>query len=155
MLRYETLVLTPPDITREQIGLLENQIATAAKDSGGRLMQFDEWGKYYLAYPVKKNNYGCYFLARVEIPEGPAPKVVSDLTRAMQIKCVDYVWRHVIKKLEAGASLEYTRPESVASTAKSKFDRKPGEFFERSASQRGFGGDQAAEDDQDSISEHE
>jgi ribosomal protein S6 len=124
MLRYETLVLTPPDITRQQIETLEGHVAALATKAQGKVLQFDEWGKCYLAYPVKKSNYGCYFLVRIEIPSTSASTAVKELSATLRIKCVDYVWRHVVKSLDASASLEYKRPDAISSTMRTRFVRK-------------------------------
>ena len=71
MLRYEALMLAVPEITQDEVKNLESQFEGAVSGSKGAMLSFERWGKYRLAYPVKKNEYGVFFLARCETAEKP------------------------------------------------------------------------------------
>ncbi len=67
MLRYEALMLVIPEITHDEAKALESQVESVVKNGGGATLSFERWGKYRLAYPVKRNEYGIYFLVRFEV----------------------------------------------------------------------------------------
>jgi len=69
MLKYETLILSVPEATTDEANKMESQVNKIIEANKGKLISFDRWGKYRLAYPVKKNKYGVYFLTRFEIPK--------------------------------------------------------------------------------------
>lgn len=107
--RYETLLLTVPEITADEAKSLESQIERIIKNSKGNLISFERWGKYKLAYPVRKNDYGVYFLTRFEA-EGSAVQEVKSL---FAVKLHDLVMRNMAIQLDAKQSLEYQRPPSL------------------------------------------
>ena len=59
-------MLTVPEITADETKSIEQQFDRVVADKKGTMVSFERWGKYRLAYPVKKNDYGVYFLARFE-----------------------------------------------------------------------------------------
>ena len=54
MLRYEILFLTVPEITGDEVEAVKELFTKSIRTSKGDLLAFDRWGKYRLAYPVKK-----------------------------------------------------------------------------------------------------
>ena len=113
MLRYETLILAHTQITADELSMLENHFEQMASDGKGKVLSFDKWGKYRLAYPVKKNDYGVYILARYEMPDGSTTSSSKNLTDFFKVKCNEIVMRHVTIKLDDDAPLNYARPEPV------------------------------------------
>ncbi|MCK4265368.1 30S ribosomal protein S6 [Candidatus Babeliales bacterium] len=113
MLRYETLMLAHPDLNDADAGKIENQINDIISGGNGKIFSFDKWGKYKLSYPVKRHSYGVYLLARYELPEDTASQVLKDLQLFFKIKVNDIIFREVFKKLDAGDSLDYMKPEPV------------------------------------------
>lgn len=111
MVRYETLVLTVPEITGDESKHVEKEIASVVEKNKGAMISFERWGKYRLAYPVKKNEYGVYFLARFET-EGASslPKEVSNVCK---VKLNNIVMRDMTSRLADDASLVYQRPPSL------------------------------------------
>ena len=61
MVRYETLILASPEITNQEAENLQKSYFDIIKEFGGQLVSFERWGKFHLAYLVKKNNYGVYY----------------------------------------------------------------------------------------------
>lgn len=109
---YEALLLAIPEVTQDEIQRLESQLTNVIRSQGGAVISFEKWGKYRLAYPVNKNDYGIYFLTRFEIEEASG-KLIEEIKSILKVKLQDIVARSIIVKLEPGQSLEYQRPQSL------------------------------------------
>jgi len=109
--RYEALMLTTPELTKDETVFIEKQIDEAVRKAAGSVISFERWGKYRLEYPVHKNDYGVYLLTRFEIPEGS--QALKDLQTIFAIKLNLIVMRHMVHALESTASLAYQRPKSL------------------------------------------
>ncbi len=113
MLRYETLILAVTHITADELSGIENLFEKKASDFKGNMISFEKWGKYRLSYPVKKNDYGIYILARYEIPKESSKKIFKILNDFLKINCNEIVMRYVTIKLDPKDTLTYKRPEPV------------------------------------------
>ncbi|NBP14723.1 30S ribosomal protein S6 [bacterium] len=111
MNRYEILMLATPAITQDEASNVEKGIQEIVKEVKGSVISFERWGKFRLAYPVKKNDYGIYFLTRFEVPT--TQPVLETIKTAFTVKYNEIVMRHVVVKLDTKQSLEYKRPQSV------------------------------------------
>ena len=114
MHRYELLMLTVPEITEDEAKSLETNIDKLLKEAKGTIISFEKWGKYRLAYPVRKNEYGVYFLARFEVDE-PHP-ILDDIKSLFIVKLNEIVMRPMISALDPKESLAYHRPPSLEET---------------------------------------
>ncbi len=109
--RYEALMLTVPEITADETKSIEQQFDRVVADHKGSIISFERWGKYRLAYPVKNNDYGVYFLARFE---SAAPQtIIEDVKNLLNVKLHEVIMRSIIAKIEDGQSLVYQRPQSL------------------------------------------
>ncbi len=113
MLLYETLILSNTHITNDELSAMEDFFDKFTSDAGGSVKSFDKWGKYRLAYPIKKHDYGMYLLVRYELPLVKVADILKELDSFLKIKCNETVLRSVTKKLDSDATLEYRRPEPV------------------------------------------
>lgn len=113
MVRYETLLLAIPEITADEAASLESNFEKAIAENKASLISFERWGKYRLAYPVRKNDYGVYFLSRYEIPESHVDSLLKALNSLMAVKHNELVMRHMTCHIKANAPLAYHRPESL------------------------------------------
>ncbi len=113
MLLYETLILSHTHVTNDELSAMEDFFDKLTSDVGGAVKSFDKWGKYRLAYPIKKNDYGMYLLVRYELPQDKLSNVFKDLDSFLKIKCNETVLRSVTKRLDSDLPLEYRRPEPV------------------------------------------
>ena len=113
MVRYETLMLAIPEITKDEMSSLENQVGTVIKKSKGSVISFERWGKYRLAYPVRKNDYGVYFLTRYEVEDTQAKTLVKDIDELFAFKKADVIMRNMTTHLDPHQSLAYQKPESL------------------------------------------
>jgi small subunit ribosomal protein S6 len=116
MFRYEILILTIPEITKDEASTLEFQVDKLINSFKGSIISFERWGKYRLAYPVRKNDYGVYFLVRFEAEDKHA--IVKDLNTLFSVKFSDIVMRSLVSRLDANQSLEYQKPPSLEDTPK-------------------------------------
>lgn len=109
--RYEALLLTVPEITADEIKTIEQQFSRTVSDKKGSVVTFERWGKYRLSFPVNKNEYGVYFLARFE---GDGIELaLPEVKTLLDVKLHELVMRSMISKLDAKGSLEYQRPQSL------------------------------------------
>lgn len=114
MHRYEVLVLTAPEITADEASSLETQFGAVLKELDCTLVSFERWGKYKLAYPVRKHEYGVYFLTRFETEDVAILAKINPALRAFfGVKHDTLVMRHMIVSLAPRATLQYQRPESL------------------------------------------
>lgn len=113
MLKYETLILARTQITADELSMIESYFENLLSDAKGKVLAFDKWGKYRLAYPVKKNDYGIYILIRYEMPEQAVTSAFKKLSEFFKIKCNEIVMRNASVKLNKDASSIYKYPESV------------------------------------------
>ena len=79
MLRYESLILAHPNITSDDESKLQEYFKQLATSTKGEFISFEKWGKYTLAFPVNKQDYGVYFLVRYEIPSAVVVSTLKDL----------------------------------------------------------------------------
>ena len=110
MYRYEALMLTVPEITADETKTIEQEFNRAVADKKGSMISFERWGKYRLAYPVNKNDYGVYFLVRFESNQ---PEVVENIKTLLDVKMHEIIMRSMISSLDPEQSLVYQRPQSL------------------------------------------
>jgi small subunit ribosomal protein S6 len=112
MFPYEVLMLTVPEITQDEVKQLEDRLEKTIESFKGVMISFERWGKYRLAYPVKKNDYGVYILARFEIGANPTA-LLKELSTIFAVKLNEIVMRHMVTRLDLADSLAYNRPHSL------------------------------------------
>ena len=112
MLRYEILMLAVPEVTQDETKRLEDRLERMIEQHKGAVISYERWGKYRLAYPVKKNDYVIYFLLRFEISTDPTP-LLNELKTVFAVKLNDIIMRYLTSKLDPEASLAYQRPQSL------------------------------------------
>ncbi len=113
MVRYETLLLAVPEITKDESSSLEKQVDQLIKKAKGSMISFERWGKYRLAYPVRRNEYGVYFLLRFEVENESSHELLHDLNALFSFKKADVVMRNMMTVLDPNQPLTYIKPESL------------------------------------------
>ncbi len=111
--RYETLFLTVPEITSDEVAAIESQVQKLVKENQGTFISFERWGKMQLAYPVRNNQYGVYFLTRFEGEIGKVDGLLKAINELFAVKLNTTVMRHLSSSLNPKASLVYQRPPSL------------------------------------------
>lgn len=89
--QYELAVILHPDLEidlQKPLKKIENQIT----ELEGKVVSRDDWGKRKLAYPIKKQGFGVYFIYLLELP----PTALNRLEKTLNI--TDEVIRHLIVK---------------------------------------------------------
>ena len=113
--RYEVLVLTVPEITQDESQKLEADLDRLISKVKGSLIAFERWGKFKLSYRIRGNEYGVYFLVRLQADHA----ILKEIQDLLSIKYHTIVMRHLISRLE-GDSLEYQRPKSLEESPTSR-----------------------------------
>lgn len=113
MLRYETLLLTVPEITQDEAAAIEAQVQAIVREHKGTMLSFERWGKMLLAYPVQDKEYGVYFLARFEVAQEHVQALLEAIKMLLAVKLNEAVMRYMVNRLDVAGSLEYQRPESL------------------------------------------
>jgi small subunit ribosomal protein S6 len=99
MLQYETIFVTDPNLTDEDVdGIIKliDQITVAA---GGKVIKTEKWGKRRLAYPVEHREEGIYVLLTIECPT----LHVMDIDRRYRMN--DRILRHLTVRVEDESQL--------------------------------------------------
>ncbi len=62
MRRYETIFITHPELTEEELSELQQKVNSILASYKGDLIKFDDWGAKKLTYEIRKNSRGHFFL---------------------------------------------------------------------------------------------
>lgn len=122
MLRYESLFVTVPEITSDEATSLEKTLSKAVTDSKGSVISFERWGKYQLAYPIRRNDYGVYYLMRFEVGDELKDEALAELKKLFGVKYGELIMRSIVKSLPSKQSLDYKRPESLEEAPSKEID---------------------------------
>jgi ribosomal protein S6 len=134
MIRYETLILAHPDLKKDDEQKIEKLFEELTSNKDCELISFERWGKYSLTYPVRKEDYGIYFLVRYSLPKDLANKYLHEVHDFFKIRCSETVMRYVHKALAEGASLEYQKPLSMdeqEAEPRKPYEQKRHESFDK------------------------
>lgn len=113
MARYEVLFVTVPSLSNDEASTIEHQFRELLSSIKGKTLSYEKWGKYKLSYEIRKNEYGNYFLSRFEVPSAESGKTLEQLRNFFAVKHSESILRNMFNHLNAAASLEYKRPESM------------------------------------------
>ena len=78
---YESVVITRPELTETQVENLTNELVAIITSESGKVESTENWGLRNLAYKVKKNKKGHYFLLNIDCN----PSAVFEYERQMRI----------------------------------------------------------------------
>ena len=99
MLQYETIFVTDPNLTEEEIDDLIKLVDQITVSAGGKVIKVEKWGKRRLAYPIDHREEGLYVLMTLECP---APHV-KELDRRYRMN--DRILRHLTVRVEDESQL--------------------------------------------------
>ncbi len=106
--RYETVFITTPVLSEDQVKETVNKFREIIKSSKGTIIDEENWGLKKLAYPIEKKSTGFYYLIQFE-SEGD-----------------------IIRNLET----EYKRDERIIRYLTIKMDKYAIEYSEKKRAQR-------------------
>lgn len=66
MYEYELIIIADVSLPEEKRQTLLKKIEDLIKKEGGKVAKVNEWGKRSLAYPIKKQTKGYYYLLELE-----------------------------------------------------------------------------------------
>ena len=78
---YELVFIMRGDLSPEAASGLGDGYQKVIKESGGKVQKSEQWGLLPLAYPIKKNKKGHYFLLQLDAPH----EAVAELERRMKL----------------------------------------------------------------------
>ncbi len=112
MNQYEIAVLYHPDLEVD-LSKAEEKVKKIVTDSGGKIVNADNWGKRKLAYTIKKQEHAVYVFYTVELPGEGVRKVEGTLN------ITDEVIRFLIVRpdLKAIAKAEAEKAEKAKKAA--------------------------------------
>jgi small subunit ribosomal protein S6 len=115
MRRYETIIITDPDLSAEQRDPVLQRVTDVVKQGDGYLALTDEWGARKLAYEIKKKDRGYY----IRFDFCATGAVVNEMERFFRID--DRVLKYMTVLLDKTADIEKIKEEIAA--AQSKTDK--------------------------------
>ncbi len=111
MRRYETIIITDPDLSAEQREPILKRVGDVISQEDGYLALIDDWGARKLAYEIKKKPRGYY--TRFDFCGTAA--AVDEIERFFRID--DRVLKYMTVLLDKTADIEKIK-EEIASTQK-------------------------------------
>lgn len=90
---YENIIIFNASLSDEDIEAASGKIKDLIINSGGEILKVDVWGRRKLAYEIKKQNKGFYFLLFFKAPS-PAIRKLEDY-----YKVFDPVMKYMVLKL--------------------------------------------------------
>lgn len=112
MQRYEVVAIVLADLNEDEITALIDRSQTIITDRKGVVAKVDKWGKRHLAYEIKKQRDGYYFL----IDFAGDGSVVNEIERNYKID--DRVLKFMTVKKEGATTAEGIEQEAAAAEAK-------------------------------------
>jgi len=87
--RYETLLITLPEIQKEELESFLDRSGQSLTKFGGNLIKTTEWGRRRLSYEIKKQNEGLYYLLEYDGQDDCVAKFQEFLR--LQSECLRYM----------------------------------------------------------------
>jgi len=78
---YESVLITRPDVSAQQVESIAENLTKIIDDNGGSITKHEYWGLRNLAYRIKKNRKGHYVLFNIDAPS----EAVQEYERNMRI----------------------------------------------------------------------
>jgi small subunit ribosomal protein S6 len=89
---YETIFISPPDLSAQKLDDLVEKIKTMVTRPGGEIVSVEKWGRRRLAYPIRRHPEGFYVFITFKSP----PEVLAELTQFYKV--TDDVIRQIVCK---------------------------------------------------------
>lgn len=113
MIYYEMLMILNPDVSQENYDIIKEKIESTITDNNGIIKNYDRWGKYLLAYKIKKNSYGIYVLIRFGVNQKIIHSILDNIQNLCKLRFNLFIMRYVFVKLGKTISDTYCRPDSL------------------------------------------
>ncbi len=94
MTKYEIMFIVKTTMETDKIKKTVESMKKIVTDGKGKVVEAKEMGERKLAYPIKKELNGYYYVLKVEA----SPEVISEFDRKAQLS--ENILRHLIIKLD-------------------------------------------------------
>ncbi|MCF6179621.1 MAG: 30S ribosomal protein S6 [Geopsychrobacter sp.] len=111
MRKYESLYIIHPDVVGDELTAMVEKFQSVLTEQNAGILKFDNWGTRKLAYPIKKQEKGCYVQT---IFEADAP-VIAEYERRLRLE--EKILRFMTLRFD-GELVEAPAEEVVAEEAK-------------------------------------
>ena len=92
---YENVIIARQDISAQQVEALTESLQGIVQDNGGTVERIEQWGLRNLAYRIKKNRKGHYFMMNIDA----SAETMRELERNVRIN--EDVIRYMSIRVEA------------------------------------------------------
>jgi small subunit ribosomal protein S6 len=99
---YECVIIARQEISAQQVEALAESFEKVITDNGGTIANRENWGLRSLAYKIKKNRKGNYFLLNIDAPAD----AVHEMERLLRLN--EDILRHMtirVDEFEEGPSI--------------------------------------------------
>lgn len=96
MTNYESVIIARQDLASNQLNTIISDLSDVIKNNGGQVVRVDSWGLKNLAYRIKKNRKGHYYLLNISAPAAAVAEyqrvlgINEDVIRFMTIKVDEF-----------------------------------------------------------------
>lgn len=94
MREYELVFIVHPDLDETATNEIVDRVKGWITEAGGTVDEIDPWGNKKLAYPIRKQNEGQYFLLKTHM----SPAFVIELER--NLRFVEPIMRFLVTNIE-------------------------------------------------------
>ncbi len=109
MQKYDLLAIIPAVYTEEEIGPIAEKVVGLVVANGGEIVRSENLGKLKLAYPIKHQKHGYYWLVQFDAEPDTLTKLDKDL------RLSDHVVRHLITERVVGSEKKEYKIEAYQS----------------------------------------
>ena len=103
---YESIIILDPNLTEENQTALLQKLKETVEGQGGSVVHQTQWGRRKLAYPVKKMDYGHFYLLYLD----HQPQALKAMENVMRLGEEFLKWQTVsVENLEE----EFTKFETL------------------------------------------
>ncbi|MCP4608907.1 MAG: 30S ribosomal protein S6, partial [Planctomycetes bacterium] len=81
MKSYESVIIVNSSLSEETLNKIVKRSEDFISKNGGKLGETIQWGKRRLAYPIKKFQYGYYFIFKFDA----SPEIISEFEREFRL----------------------------------------------------------------------
>jgi len=113
--RYETIFITHPEISEEDLNALQEKARTVMSGFKGEILKLEDWGPRKLSYLIGKNSRGRYFMVDYVTD---APALVRELERLLRLN--DAVLKFMTVKTNDRLAADQIQALKEAATAAAK-----------------------------------
>jgi small subunit ribosomal protein S6 len=105
---YETLYLTRPDLTGDELGKVQGRLKESIAGHEGEIYKSDKWAERDLAYRINNYSKGVYYI----LVYRALPSVVAEIEKNLKFLNTD-VLRFMTVKIDEASALKH---KSVSET---------------------------------------